>query len=433
VKTERKSIINLLKKAKRPVIAEILEKIWDLSLSEYANSLWQNKINSSTIENELKEAFEKEFIRIGFGLHEAKFFSARLEKTKVIQTSTHLTASEGPTFLAIHHLALAGMPPEDTYFVGAYSGVPFSNSAWSGCLNYSNHFKLEEVIAMEYKEFSDLKRAEIDRSKDSPERRISLIPGNMRNRLVFQSKIPGKLVKQVPYFADPIKRLTPFAEKGNDFSVWATQFCTNQLRYLIRDKSIIYFDINEVIRSYLINVLKITDHPLHTMLFDSKIREKILRIFSPELPFFSIEIFCNNKFRHQSVTIKDGVLWSQNYRLDISVENIIQELEKGVLCPSLFIVFTTLCFLNGLICFGSFKQVEYLTDFKKKWLKNNLLEKEFVDSVNVSALTSGLCLDHSGRKIFPLDLILGLDWNLDKNITIADFIKPLLPRMGVFI
>ena len=115
------------------------------------------------------------------------------------------------------------------------------------------------------------------------------------------------------------------------------------------------------------------------------------------------------------------------------MKNILRDLEKGILCPSLFLVFTTLSFLNGLICFGSFEQVEYLADFKRRWLKNDLLDKEVVYSVNVSAFTSGLCLDEEERTISPLDLILGIDWDFNENITIGNLVKPLLSRMGVVI
>ncbi len=428
---DKKKFLNLLKKTDRPFISDILEKIWDLPIYEYADSLWQNTTNTPSMEKELKDAFEKEFLRVGLKMDEVKLFSDRLEKIRVIQTSTHLTASEGPTFLALHYLSLLKMPSQYTYFVGAYSGVPFSNSAWSGCLNYSNRFELEDIISKNYKGFSDLKKSECDRSRDSKERRVSLIPGNMSKQLVFQSKIPEKLVSQIEYLADPIRKLTPFAVKGNNFSTWATQFCSNQLRHIMKGKSILYFDINEVVRNYLIKVLKKKDHPLHDIFFNSKTRKEILRIFTPGIPFFSIGNFYKNKYRQEPVFIKNGGLWSRNYQLELSSEKIIRELEKGILCPGLFLVFTSLCFLNGMVCFGSFNQVQYLSDFKSKWLKIDLLEKELVYSINVNSFTSGLCIDDSDNTISPLDIILGFNWDFNSNIKMGDFIKPLFPRIGI--
>ena len=84
-----------------------------------------------------------------------------------------------------------------------------------------------------------------------------------------------------------------------------------------------------------------------------------------------------------------------------------------------------------MVCFGSFNQVEYLSDFKSKWLKIDLLEKELVYSINISSFTSGLCLDDSYKTISPLDLILGFNWDFNSNIKMGDFIKPLFPRIGI--
>ena len=100
---DKKKFLNLLKKTDRPFISDILEKIWDLPIYEYADSLWKNTTTIPSMEKELKDAFEKEFIRVGLKMDEVKLFSDRLEKIRVIQTSTHLTASEGPTFLALHY------------------------------------------------------------------------------------------------------------------------------------------------------------------------------------------------------------------------------------------------------------------------------------------------------------------------------------------
>ena len=144
----RKSIQDALQKAKRPELARILSGAWDLPLTEYSKSLWQTLSETPSMEIELRQAFEAEFCRIGFNEKQAKRYSTELERTRVLQTATHLTASEGPTFLALHYLALLGMPQGNTYFVGSYSGVPFANAAWSGCLNFSNRIDLDSVISV---------------------------------------------------------------------------------------------------------------------------------------------------------------------------------------------------------------------------------------------------------------------------------------------
>ena len=177
--------------------------------------------------------------------------------------------------------------------------------------------------------------------------------------------------------------------------------------------------------------MKKSNHPLHAIFFNTKIREKVLGFFPKEMPLFTVDVLYKNKIRQQSVFLTNGILFSQNFKLELSLENIIRELEKGTLCPSLFLVFTTLIFLNGLICFGSFEQVEYLADFRNRWLENDFLDKEVVHSVNVSSFTSGLCLDAAATKVFPMDLILGLEWDFNENMTVGNLIKPLFPRMGL--
>jgi len=89
-----------------------------------------------------------------------------------------------------------------------------------------------------------------------------------------------------------------------------------------------------------------------------------------------------------------------------------------------------LSFINGLTCFGSFEQVEYLAEFKRRWLKLDLLEQEVVRTVNISALTSGRCVDEAQAVVHPLDLLLGLEWSFPENITVGELMKPLLGRLG---
>ena len=428
---DRKSIRTLLQNAKRPVLADILGKLWDLPLVEHADAIWEKPGSHPPMEKEILESFESEFCRIGLTREQAKEYCSSLQKTRILQTATHSTATEGPTFLALHYLALMGLPPRETYFVGAYSGVSFANSAWSGCLNYSNRFDLETIISSQATEFARLKRSDADRSRDSAERRISLIPGKMRDAGVFKSRIPQKLVNLQSYFAEPIRKISPTAVCGDDFTVWSSQFCTNQLRQIIPEKSLLYFDLNEVISNYLLKVLKNSSHPLHRLLFDRKIRERVLEEFPGETTFFTVEVIRKNKIRQEALIIKDEMLKSENYQIELSLEKIIHGLEKGLLCPGLFLVFTVLSFINGLTCFGSFEQVEYLAEFKRRWIKIGFLEQELVRTVNITALTSGRCVDENETVVHPLDLLLGLEWSFPENITVGELMKPLLGRLGV--
>jgi hypothetical protein len=425
------SIQSALQKAKRPELAKILSGAWNMPITEYAGQLWQKNAAAPPMETELRNAFETEFSRTGYTEKEAKDLSAALEKTCVMQTATHLTASEGPTFLALHHLALLGMPPDETYFVGAFSGVPFANPAWSGCLNFSNRFELESLIDTQAPGYADLKRADNDRVRDSSERRISLIPGNMRDVRVFQSRIPEKMESLMPHFTEQIRDISLSAKSGDDFTKWASRFCTNQLSKIFPDKSIIYFDLNEVIRNYLIEVISDSSHPIFQLMFDQKTRESVFSVFPAETTLFTVDVHHKNKLRQEPVVINGNYLNSQNYELKLTQENVIKEIKNGTLCPGLFLTFTALSFINGMICFGSFEQVEYLAEFKSNWLKIGLLDNEIVHSANTSAFTSGRCVDENSEGVHPLDLLLGLEWSFSENQTVGQLMKPLLSRLGV--
>ena len=105
---DTKTICHLLQNANRPELAKILGEVWETPLLDYAEQLWEKPVAPPPFEIELREAFETEFCRIGYTEIEAKAYSTALDRTRVLQTATHLTVSEGPTFLALHHLSLLG-------------------------------------------------------------------------------------------------------------------------------------------------------------------------------------------------------------------------------------------------------------------------------------------------------------------------------------
>ncbi len=84
----------------RAELAEILSKHWDTALEEYAQSLWEVSSHESNLEKELVQSFQKEFHRAGYTDEQAALWTESLERTRTLQTATHLTASEGPTFFA---------------------------------------------------------------------------------------------------------------------------------------------------------------------------------------------------------------------------------------------------------------------------------------------------------------------------------------------
>ena len=231
------------------------------------------------------------------------------------------------------------------------------------------------------------------------------------------------------HFSEPILGISPKAKTGDDFTKWASQFCTNQLGKIFPSKSIIYFDLNEVISNYLALVIANSNHPINRLFFDNAVRNSVFAVFASDTPLFTVDVNYKNKMRQESVVLNGDELHSQNYMLKLTQENLINEIKSGALCPGLFLGFTALSFLNGFICFGSFEQVEYLAGFKQKWLKLDLLENEIVQKSNTSAFTSGRCLDESGEGIHPLDLLLGMEMKFNENQTVGELMEPLLSRL----
>ena len=426
---DTKIIHGELQKANRSELSRILSRVWNMPINEYSENLWKTNTKHPPMELELGQAFETEFYRIGLTEEKAKKYCTELERTRVLQTATHITASEGPTFLALHHMALLGIPQNKTYFVGSYSGVPFANKAWSGCLNFSNHIDLESVISIHSPKFADLKRAEKDRIRDSSDQRISLIPGKMRDTRVFQSRIPEKMVDLMTYFSDPILGISPKVKTGDDFTKWATTFCTNQLGKIFPSNSILYFDLNEVVSNYLEVVISKSNHPIYKLFFDNSVRNSVFAVFPSNTPLFTVNVDYKNKMRQETVVLNGNELHSQNYSLKLTQENLINEIKSGTLCPGLFLGFTVLSFINGFNCFGSFEQIEYLAGFKQKWLKLDLLDNEIVHKSNTRSFTSGRCVDNSGKGIHPLDILLGQEFNFNENQTVGELMEPLISRL----
>ena len=65
----------------RVELAEILSKHWDTALEEYAQSLWEVSSHESSLEKELVQSFQKEFLRVGYTEEQAALWIESLERT----------------------------------------------------------------------------------------------------------------------------------------------------------------------------------------------------------------------------------------------------------------------------------------------------------------------------------------------------------------
>ncbi len=422
------SLFESLRKNGRIQLANILERQGQMPVKEYSAQLYDYQA-PCVIEPELLQAFRSEFERLDYTEPQLGEILADLEHTRILQTTTHLTASEGPTFFAIHWLASLGLSSEHSYFIGSFSGVPFSNTAWSGCLNYSNHYLLDQLLDPMSPLYQELLRAEKDRGRDTTERRISLIPGSQRDALVYRASIPERMQTILPHLCPELQALLPEAQMGKSYSQWALQCCHNVSTHLFDQKKMVYFDLNEVISLYLQAALAQSSHPLYRMFFDPGAQTQILETLGHELVFFTAPYFEKNKEKWAALFIRDKMLKGPQHQLSLTPETIIEALQTGKLCPGVFLTFTVLSFLNGFKCLGSFEQIEYLSQFQEKWRHLEFFDRKTIEGVQTDGLTTGRFVDEAGVPVFPLDLVLGTKWFFPDNMRMQDLVEPLLPRL----
>lgn len=423
-------IISTLESAGRFRLAVVVRQYGEVALSDYAKTLWQPPRHRTEIEPEFLAALAAEFRRLETEDAQIQGWLESLQRTRTLQAAIHLTASEGPTFLALHHLALSGMPQGESYLVGAYSGVPFANAAWSGCLNLDGRFPLEEIIALQAPGFAELRRADADRDRDGSERRLSLIPGNWRDVRVGDSPIPEKLAALWPHLTETVRVLVPEPISGEPFSTWANHFAAAQMRKLHPEADLVYFDLNEVIRDYLLSVLPNPDHALHRMHFDTDCRARAEAAFR-DVPWYTIPTEQKGRKRMEVLRCEQGELRGPTVTIPLELEILLDGLRAKTLSPALLPVYTALVPCNGLTCLGSFEQVEYLAEYQKGWASLELFNPERLSTIRTDALTCGHCLDTSGIPVHPLDLLLDPEIELTTPKTLLELITPLLPRLGV--
>lgn len=411
----------------RNQLANILEKRGSMPVAEYSAALYDYQ-SPCALEPELYQAFCQELQRLGYSQTLLVSIMAHLEQKRILQTATHLTASEGATFFALHWLATLGLSSENPYLVGAFSGVPFSNSAWSGCLNYSNRHALDHLISPQSPVYSNLLRAEKDRGRDTKERRLSLIPSSQRDALVFRSLVSEQTPLILRDLLPELKSLFPEIDTGNSYSLWALQSCQRVSTRLFRQK-VVYFDLNEVISSYLQLVFTKSGHPLYQFFFDNSFQKRVLAEFDKDLPLFTTSYQEKEKEKWSVLKLNGQHLESPQQRFAVTPDSLGEALGTGKLCPGVFLTFTILSFLNGFKCLGSFEQVEYLAEFQEKWLRLGLLEEQVVRNSPTDGLTTGRFVDAERQPVFPLDIVLGTSWEFPEGICVQDLIEPLFPQL----
>jgi hypothetical protein len=419
----------------RHELARLLEAQHQTPLEAYARSLWEPAPRVPEFSPLLRRALEAELHRLGFGLQEAERHLESLERTRVLQTATHLTLSEGPTFLGLHRLALMGRPEGETYWVGAWSGVPFANSAWSGCMNWSNRFPLERLISEKAPRFRDLKQAELDRARDTPEgfseNRFAVVPGKWRDARVYGSTIPERTLKLTPHFAHSLTSLMPKVVLDHSFTSWACRFSRNQLERALRVKDVVYFDLNRVISEVLVHLLEESGHPLRELLCDPERHQQMLDELGEDTVWFFGEVVTPDRRRFDPLRSENGYLSGRGVSVPLVGTSLHEELRTGGLCPGLLLSFSLLAFESGLTCLGSFEQIEYLERFRNAWAALQESKLPGLNQARTNAFCWGRSRDAFGQEVYPLDILLGEPLPEIQSQTLGEWLGPLWGRLGL--
>ncbi len=372
LKKEISDIVKILKKEKKERLAECIEKNWGKTAMVYSKELnsWEP---SGPMEKELFFAFKKELERLGTAKNQKEKILASLQKRRILQTAPHLVATEGPRMFCINWLASLGVKKGDFYIVAMFSGIPFSNSFRPGRIN----------------------------RKENP---MNLFPSNMQNDLVYRSVVQSKLIESIKIMPVQISKFFPEAKEKESYTKWALLLCQGIERKILEKENIVFLDINEVISNYLVQVLKNKEHVFYKIFFETKTREKFMKIFPEELIFYCSVI--EGKYeKMENMVFFGNSLKSKNKEIPLThPETLIREIKEGRVCPSLIITFMALAFLNQFKCFGSFAQVEYLPVYQKKLAQLSLIKTFKMESVPASNLTTGVFPDDT--EIFPVDLII---------------------------
>ncbi len=370
----KRGILNLvetLKKAGKLRLADCIEENWHKSALEYSKELnfWRPK---RPIEKELENAFGRELERLGFWEQERSEILHSIKKRRIIQTAPHLGATEGPRMLYINWLGSLGVPEDEFYVVGMFSGIPFSNRSRPGRINRKN---------------------------DS----VNLFPSTLQDGMVYRSRIHEKFFIELEKLPPKLVKFFPSAIVGDSYTRWALATCQHIERRIFKKNNLVYLDINEVVSMYLEQVLSKPDHVFHKLFFNPEARQEFMNAFPGEIMFY-IPAMDGKYEEMENVYLETECLASKSRNISLKKEILISEIRDGRLCPGLLISFLALAFLNQFKCFGSFAQVEYLPVYQEKLAKLSFMQEWKIETIPTSNLTTGIFPEK--RHVYPIDIIL---------------------------
>jgi hypothetical protein len=407
----------------RPALAAIVEAEGEAPLPEYAARLHAHA-PPAPLEPALAAAFRDELAGLGHPEITVGAAVSDLERRRVLQTATHVAASEGPIFLAMHRLATLGLNPEIPYLVGACSGIPFSNDAHPGCLNLGRRYPLSAVLEPGSAAHRARARARAAAELEAPsDHRVSMVPWAMRDASVFHAVIPEATPEVRAALREKIRAVVPEARAGDRFVPWALA-ASSALMSRCLNRAPVYLDLNAVVARYLQTALDDGRHPLHRLLFDPGTRERVLGALPP-MPLFTAARGPRGVF--EPLRAEGDGLRGPRESLRLTPASVLGGIREGQLCPGVYLVFAALALQNGFRCLGGVDQIEYLPLLRDAAASAGFLTP--TAAVSPDALTTGRTVDERGEAIHPLDVILGTSLPPLDGMTLLRFLTPQLPRL----
>lgn len=306
----------------------------------------------------LEKTLHTHLRELGYSQNDLRSVSEFLTRKGCIQTAPHLGVTQSKRMLCITWLTSLTISKNDPIVIGYYSGVPFSNSSRPGRFN------------------------------DGVEEN-QLIPSRYQNQLACRHEITTKLVSTIQDKAPLVYKMHK-PKLGEDFTSWTLLLTRKLDQSIFPGRNLIYFDINAVTAGYLKAIVSDTDHIIWQILFSPEKRECFCKSFLDTNIWFYAAYNSVKGESQESVYLNMDGLWGKHIGLVDSPEKLVDLLEEKKLVPATLLVFLVWSFLNHIKTFGSFFQIEYLSNFKDLWTMSGLLDDYQIDKVPTVNLTTGM-------------------------------------------
>jgi hypothetical protein len=396
----------------QPALARVFDAGWQTSLRDWSAALWADPPEGAGFEPAFRAALAVELAaRPDLDTQRAEQLVSDIERTGAVLTPHHVCPTNGPTFGATDRIATFSAP--GPVLVMAWSGVPMSNTAASGALCFSRSEYASLLRAGP--ELTRQRQAAKDRERDGvTERRIVLVPPELRDALVYACPLPPRVGEVLAHATDPLRAVLVEPSAGESYAGWALRVCEGLQRRLLDSTDLWYVDLNRVAARYLAEVLLDPGHPVSRLLQMQEIPSE------GALATMSWFYVCRPGKRESVETRFGGG--------DLAA--LREGLLSGALCPGMVPVFGALRLCSRMRLLGGFRQVSYLEEIAQAWGAAGVIHE---DRGVPGRLVTGRLTGRDGGTLYPLDLVLGAagpDGLPSGDAPMSMLWTPLLPRLN---